>query len=129
MNSGNKLEVIGLSYKYGTFSFITNKVYVPWLYDKISKINIKMKYVFVRYTYLYYVSVWLFAKLYSYVAPLVLEFFVREQFVGVLNGMHTKHYGVLGTSYCVELSYLIVFVLVWYTSEKIYRMLCIDEKY
>lgn len=149
-----------------------NKAYVPWLYDKLSTIDTVKKYRIVRYTYFYFIMVLLLAIAYSYVAPLILEIFVGEKFLGAssyvwafalsgaLSGMYymvvnyifysrktvylmlatflsallhafisyyfTLYYGILGTCFSVVLSHFIIFILVWYLSNKVYKMPWVD---
>lgn len=59
-----------------------NKAYVPWLYDKLSKISDTMKVKIVKLTYAYMLSIMLIAVVFSLTVPWFLKYFIGKEFYG-----------------------------------------------
>lgn len=152
----------------GIIATAFNNAYVPWLFEKLSKITDEFKIKIVKYTYIYFICALIIAIIYSAVMPYVLSVFLGEKFqnvsyyvipfslAGALNGMyymvvayifyvkrtkelmfrtfgvsiiHTvmsyysiSNFGVIGACICVVLSYLLMFLVVWQFSKKVYQM-------
>jgi len=62
------------------FASSFNRAYVPWLYERLGKNDLRVKNTIVKFTYIYFVSIILFAILVSLFAPWFLSFFVGEKF-------------------------------------------------
>ena len=59
-----------------------NKAYVPWLYERLKKNNLKIKLRIVRFTYCYFILILLFAVTFSFFTSMILQFFVGKEFIG-----------------------------------------------
>jgi len=59
-----------------------NQAYSPWLYRKLAENQESFKRTLVKYTYLYFVCIFIIAILFSQVIPWFLAFFVGAAFTG-----------------------------------------------
>lgn len=59
-----------------------NQAYVPWLFERLKKDDEKIKIRIVKLTYVYFVAILAVALIFSWVAPIFLNFFVGKRFAG-----------------------------------------------
>lgn len=59
-----------------------NQAYIPWLYDKLNKINYQIKIKIVKFTYIYMVVIILIAVIFSFLMPWFLKYFIGKEFYG-----------------------------------------------
>lgn len=69
---------IGMAIQLLTNSF--NQAYAPWLYRNLSQISDQRKIKIVRFTYAYFIGIFIFAILYAYTIPHFLLYFLGEKF-------------------------------------------------
>lgn len=57
-----------------------NKAVTPYIYQKITENKLSLKIKIVKFTYLYYLTIILLALSLSYIAPIILKYFVSQEF-------------------------------------------------
>jgi O-antigen/teichoic acid export membrane protein len=62
------------------FSF--NNAYIPWLYERLKKNETNTKIKIVKFTYLYFISIFFLAIILGVIAPYVLQIFLGKTFRG-----------------------------------------------
>jgi len=70
---GNILNIFGISFQ---------NAYIPWLYNTLNKGHIDDKHKIVKLAYVQFVTFILLAVVLSFVAPILMEFFIGKEFRG-----------------------------------------------
>lgn len=103
----------------GLLESSVNQAYVPWLYDKLSKITDGMKTKIVKITYAYIISIIVIAVTFSLIMPWFMKYFIGKEFYGAssiiiwialgyaFNGMY-KMVGIY--LFYIEKTYILSFV-------------------
>lgn len=96
-----------------------NKAYAPWLYEKLSQNDEKIKLKIVMFTYAYFFTILIFAVLLGFLSPLFLPLLVGNSFVessgiilwialgGALSGMY---YMVVNYIFYVYKTHILTFI-------------------
>jgi O-antigen/teichoic acid export membrane protein len=69
----------------GLLETSVNQAYVPWLYDKLSKITDNAKHQIVQFTYSFAAIIFFIAITFSLIMPYFLKYFVGKEFYGASN--------------------------------------------
>lgn len=64
----------------GIFADAFNRAYAPWLFDKLNSNDSIIKLKIVKFTYLYFMSIVIFALLLGFMAPILVNFFLGKEY-------------------------------------------------